>query len=366
MTMTSSSSIRRLPFHEKHVQNGAKLGFFGDWEVPLFFSSILEEHEAVRSKAGIFDISHMGKFSFSGKGTIEFLDSLLPRSISKMADGQALYMPLLNEQGGMIDDIIVYRVSSEHILMIVNAGNVEKDFKWISSHVPAEVVFRDHSSELSLIALQGPKSAALLERALGDASFSKLGYYRFLLWKDGMIARTGYTGEDGFEIMANHTELQKLWDRLFEEGKPEGLAPIGFGARDTLRLEAAMLLYGHDMNDDVNPLEAGISWAIDWNKASFIGRQPLVNQKEKGVTRKLVGFEMIDRGIPRQDYEIWKSGKAIGKVTSGSFAPTLKKNIGLGYVPTAEVLEGNEIEILVRDKTVKARIVKIPFYKRKK
>lgn len=366
MNSAELMTIQHLPLALKHVQNQAKLGHFGTWEVPLYFRGILEEHEAVRTAAGLFDISHMGKFFFSGPKAQEFLDGLLPRSAAGMTDGQALYMPLLNESGGILDDIILYRVSENNYIMIVNAGNTEKDFAWIQGRLPSGVIFRDETRVMGLIALQGPAAADILKDALKDDSFSKLSYYHFASWKDGMIARTGYTGEDGFEIMANLKAVENLWDSLFEAGKSRGLQPLGFGARDTLRLEAGMPLYGHDMGETENPFELGIGWAVDLMKPAFTGKEALVRIKAQGPAKRLAGFEMVDRGIPRQDYEIRKAGKSIGKVTSGTFSPTLKKNIGMGYVPVSETEPGNEIEILVRDKVLKAKIVKLPFYKRKK
>ena len=366
MNSAEPMTIQHLPLAPKHVQNQAKLGHFGSWEVPLYFRGILEEHEAVRTAAGLFDISHMGKFFFSGPEALAFLDGLLPRSVAAMKDGQALYMPLLNEAAGILDDIILYRVSQNDFIMIVNAGNTEKDFAWIKKHVPSGVVFRDETPAMGLIALQGPAAGAILKDALKDDSFSGLSYYHFARWKDGMIARTGYTGEDGFEIMASLKAIESLWDSLFEAGKSRGLQPLGFGARDTLRLEAGMPLYGHDMAETENPFELGIGWAVDLTKPAFMGKEALVRIKAQGLAKRLVGFEMVDRGIPRQDYEIRKAGKTLGKVTSGTFSPTLKKNIGMGYVPVSETEPGNEIEVLVRDKALKAKIVKLPFYKRKK
>ncbi len=362
--MSASINIRKLPLHDRHAALGGKFGNFGDWEVPLYFAGILEEHEAVRTRAGLFDISHMGKFYFEGARTAEFLDSFLPRNILKMEAGKALYMPLLNDQGGFVDDIIVYKVSDSKFIIIVNASNTDKDDAWIRSRTPSNVQFTNSSSEKGLIAIQGPLSVQLLEKVLGTSEFSTLGYYRFKEWKDGMIARTGYTGEDGFEIMAGFETLGKLWDGLLAAGKDQGVMPIGFGARDTLRLEAGMPLYGHDMDDTFTPFEAGLDWAIDWTKEKFTAHEILLKQKQQGVGRKLVGFEMIERGIPRQGYAIQKDGKNTGEVTSGTFSPTFKKNIGMGYVETANSRPGTEIDVIVRDKAVKASVVKLPFYKR--
>ena len=364
MTMSSSLNIRKLPLHDRHAALGGKFGNFGDWEVPLYFAGILEEHDAVRSRAGLFDISHMGKFYFEGAGTAAFLNSFLPRNIQTMESGKALYMPLLNDQGGFVDDIIVYKVNDARFIIIVNASNTDKDDAWIRSRTPQGVEFTNASAEKGLIAIQGPLSVKLLEKVLGTSEFSSLGYYRFKEWKDGMIARTGYTGEDGFEIMAGFDILGKLWDGLLAAGKDQGVMPIGFGARDTLRLEAGMPLYGHDMDDKISPIEAGLDWAIDWTKEKFTARDILLKQKQQGAAKKLVGFEMVERGIPRQDYNIQKNGKNTGVVTSGTFSPTLKKNIGMGYVEIENSKPGTEIEIVVRDKAIKANVVKLPFYKR--
>jgi aminomethyltransferase len=366
MSTMASSHIRQLPLHELHVKKSAKLGHFGDWEVPLYFTTILEEHDAVRTKAGLFDISHMGKFYFEGPGVVNYLDRMLPRPISPMTNGQALYMPLLNEKGGFVDDIIVYRIAPARFFIIVNAGNVAKDYDWMNRKKPQDVTFHDLSSKQGLIALQGPAAPKILEKAFPGQGFADLKYYGFKEWQGGMVARTGYTGEDGYEIMADLKRLPEIWTKLLEAGKEDGIAPIGFGARDTLRLEAGMLLYGHDMNDGVSPLEAGVSWALDLNKGEFTGRDALLTQKQKGIAKKIIGFEMLDRGIPRQDYDILKNGKPVGKVTSGSFSPTLKKNIGLGYVPVELAIPDTEIEIQVRDKALKAKVVKLPFYKRKR
>ncbi len=327
----------------------------------------------------------MGKFYFSGPGTLNFLDGLLPRAVGKMTVGQALYMPLLNDEGGFVDDIIHYRLPDkgaehERFYMIVNASNIEKDFNWIKDRTPEKTLFINQSDEKGLIALQGPASPQILNKAINE-DFSTLAYYHFSEWDglapkgqspshkihtEGMITRTGYTGEDGFEIMVDQKTLPTLWTAIFDAGQAYGLRPAGFGARDTLRLEAGMPLYGHDMNDETTPLEAGLSWAVDLNKENFVGRAPLEKQKQEGPKRRLVGFEMIDRGIPRQDYEIRKANRSIGKVTSGTFSPTFKKNIGMGYVSTEESQPGNEVEIVIRDKGLKAQVVKLPFYKRKK
>lgn len=358
-------TIRRLPLHEKHAQCGARFGAFGQWEIPLYYTSILEEHKAVRTRAGVFDISHMGEFFLRGASSLAFLQELLCRDISVMKDGQALYMPLLNDRGGIIDDIILYRVHAEEFLFIVNASNIAKDYEWIRAHLAPGLAFENVSDAFGLLAVQGPQSPSVVARAFGEA-FSRLRYYHFMPFRSGVIAHTGYTGEAGFEIMVRLDDLAGVWDDIFSAGAENKLVPVGFGARDTLRLEAAMPLYGHDLSDETTPLDAGLEWTVGWGKPSFIGRQALMKQKQDGVCRRLAGFEMTERGVARQHCVIKKQGQVIGEVTSGSFAPALDKNIGLGYVNASEAAAGNPVDIVIRDRTCGAKIVPLPFYRCKK
>lgn len=362
-----AGTLKRLPLHERHVRAGAHLGAFGDWEVPLYFTSILEEHESVRSRAGLFDISHMGEFMLRGDGARTFLDELLPRKMSRLQNGKALYAPLLNEKGGVVDDLIVYQLGAEEFLIIVNAADIEKDYKWIRRRLTRGVELEDVSEAKCLFALQGPLSEKIIQTVFGSDS-GKLLYYRFLFsqskWGEVLISRTGYTGEDGFEIMADFAKAEPIWKALFEAGKGARLEPVGFGARDTLRLEAGMLLYGQDMDDSTSAVEAGLEWAVDFDKPSFVGRERNSREKNQGAARRLAGFEMMDRGIPRHGFAIRKQGRELGQVTSGSFAPTLQKNIGLGYMPAEESQIGNEIEIVIRAQALRARITRLPFYKR--
>ena len=358
-------TIRRLPLHERHASQGAKFGCFGEWEVPLYYRSILEEHHAVRGRAGLFDISHMGEFFVRGHSAENFLEELLPRRIAELSPGQARYQPLLSHEGGILDDLLVYRWGPQEFLLIVNAGTIEKDFNWIRSQTPSHLTLEDRSESLGLLALQGPQSPLVVDEVFG-AAYTKLAYYHFQPFQSGMVARTGYTGEDGFEILLDLKELGIFWDRILEVGQRRGIAPVGFGARDTLRLEAGMLLYGHDMSEEINPFEAGLDWAVCLDKENFIGKETLMRRQKEGIRRHLIGFEMTGRGIPRQGCEIRKGGRVLGEVTSGSFSPTLQKNIGLGYVAIEESRLGNEIEVMIRDKTVPARIVRLPFYKRKR
>lgn len=340
------------------------MGDFGGWLVPLFYSSIMEEHAAVRTRAGIFDISHMGEFLVEGPGALAYLEKNLPRRISPVKFGQAIYMPLVSDQGGMVDDIIVYRMAEQKFLIIVNAGNIEKDLAWFKARVTQGATVTDLSDSLGLLALQGPLSQTILVECFG-AFYKDLRRFHYKDFEGGMIARTGYTGEDGYEIMIPKSKLKQVWDVLFRVGAKHGLLPVGFGARDTLRLEAAMPLYGHELTNELTPLEAGLDWAIDLTKDVFPGSAILKEQKKTGILKKRIGFEMTERGIPRQGFEIQKNGKWIGTVTSGSFIPTTGKNIGMAYVTVGEAKTGNVIDVMVRGKPVKAAVVSLPFYKRK-
>ncbi|MFA5168729.1 MAG: glycine cleavage system aminomethyltransferase GcvT [Candidatus Omnitrophota bacterium] len=364
MTMTLETEPRKLPLHEEHLQKGARMGDFGGWLVPLFYTSIVEEHTAVRTKAGIFDISHMGEFLVDGPEALNYLEKNLPRRITPVKFGQAIYMPLINDQGGMVDDIIVYRMAEQKFLIIVNAGNIGKDFTWFKARMTQGVTLTDLSDEMGLLALQGPLSQTILLECFG-AFYKDLRRFHYKDFEGGVIARTGYTGEDGYEIMIPKHKLKQVWDVLFRVGAKHGLLPVGFGARDTLRLEAAMPLYGHELNDEITPLEADLEWAVDLTKNEFPGCAILKEKKKTGILKKRVGFEMTGRGIPRQGFEIQKAGKTIGTVTSGSFIPTTCKNIGMAYVTATEAKTGNAIDVMVRGKPVKAVLVSLPFYKGK-
>jgi len=363
MTLETEST-QQLPLHDEHIRKGARMGDFGGWLVPLYYTSIMEEHAAVRNKAGIFDISHMGEFLVEGPNAIAYLERNLPRRVASVKLGQAIYMPLVNDKGGMVDDIIVYRMAEQKFLIIVNAGNIEKDFSWFHARLTEGVTLTDLSSEMGLLALQGPLSQIILLECFG-AFYKDLRRFYYKDFEGGVIARTGYTGEDGYEIMVPKAKLKQVWDVLFRVGEKHGLLPVGFGARDTLRLEAAMPLYGHELNDELTPLEAVLDWAIDLTKDYFPGSEILKKQKQVGVSRKRIGFEMVERGIPRQGFEIQKNGKTVGSVTSGSFIPTTGKNIGMAYVAATEAQTGNILDVVIRGKAVKAAVVSLPFYRRK-
>lgn len=342
---------------------------FGGWDMPVQYSGILEEHRAVRGAAGLFDISHMGEIEFRGPDALAAVQRLVTSDASRLAVGQVQYGALCYEHGTFVDDLTVYKLADDHFMFTVNASNIEKDYQWITAHVTGNVTPRNISDETALLALQGPKAPDIL-RKLTPVDLNQIRYYWFqpgkVLDADAVISRTGYTGEDGFEIYLSPDKAEALWNRLLEEGRPFGIRPVGLGARDTLRLEAKMALYGNDIDDAHTVLEADLGWIVKFEKGDFIGRRALEKQRAAGLTRKLVGFEMLGRGIARSHYKIVKNGQEIGEVTSGAPSPTLGKNIGLGYVAIEHATIGTEIDILVRGEPVPAKIVPTPFYKRKR
>lgn len=358
---------KRTPLFDTHCQLGAKMVPFGGWEMPVQYAGILEEHRAVRERAGLFDVSHMGEFEIRGRGALESIQRLTTNDASRLHVGQVQYSALTTPAGTFVDDITVYKFADDRYCLTVNASNIDKDFAWVREHVPPSIQLKNASDEIALLALQGPRAQEIL-RKLTSVELGKIKYYWFTEGKvmgiDCCISRTGYTGEDGFEIYIRSQHAAALWSALLEAGTPVGLQPCGLGARDTLRLEAKMALYGNDIDDRHTVLEADLGWIVKLEKGEFIGREVLVRQKADGVNRKLVGFEMAGRGIARSHYPIVKGGKAIGEVTSGGPAPTLAKNIGLGYVAVEHAANGTEFDILIRGNPVAARVVPTPFYKR--
>ncbi len=361
--------MKKTPLYDTHLKHNAKMVSFHDYVMPLQYDSIINEHHCVRENAGLFDISHMGRFEVSGDKAFPFIQQIITNDASRLADKQVLYTPICNEQGGIIDDILVYKWHEKHFMLVVNCSNAEKDLSWLqkqaANYQPLEI--RDLTDGVSLIALQGPQSINMLEVALKTKfDYIKRFYFDDYVW-DGTritISRTGYTGEDGFEIFVDSEQVVKLWNLLIGKNKQDGLRPIGLGARDTLRLEACLLLYGNDMDETITPLETTIAWTVKFNKDNFIGKESLLNQKTRGIDRKLVGFEMIDRGIPRHGYPVLKGNEIIGKVTSGSFSPSTNKNIGLSLIQSGYAKIGEEFQIQIRDNMYNARIVKTPFYNR--
>jgi len=342
---------------------------FGGWDMPVQYSGILEEHRAVREAAGLFDISHMGEIEFRGPDALAAVQRLVTSDASKLQVGQVQYAALCYDNGTFVDDLTVYKLADDHFMLTVNASNIVKDDAWIRDHVRGRVEVRNISDETALLALQGPKAQQILQ-PLTPVDLSQIKYYWFrpgkVLDAEALISRTGYTGEDGFEIYLSGARAEALWRRLQEAGKRFGMLPVGLGARDTLRLEAKMALYGNDIDDRHTVLEADLGWVVKFEKGDFIGRTALEKQRAAGLTRKLVGFEMVGRGIARSHYKIVRDGREIGEVTSGGPSPTLGKNIGLGYLPLEQAAIGSEVDILIRKEPVRARIVPTPFYKRKR
>lgn len=358
------TQVRRLPIHEEHARLGAKFMQFAEWEVPLQYSTIVEEHLAVRTKVGIFDVSHMGKFSIHGEGSFEYLQEVFSNDLEKIGPARAIYGLLLNDEGGIVDDIIVYEINHRSFFMIVNAATSEKDFEWLDCRRPRGVRLTNESFEKSMLAVQGPKSEILMSRVFGP-DVSRLRPFDFQTVKIGgtpfFVTATGYTGERGFEIVQAKDETQTIYRKLLEAGEDLGARPAGFGARDTLRLEAKYLLYGQDMDESTTPLEAGLAWVCGFSK-HFIGKQALVRQKSGGLTRTLIGFELAASGVARHGHEVLSGEERIGVVTSGTFSPSLQRSIGLAYVLPAWSSLGSELSIRIREKRVPARVVKTPFY----
>ena len=369
-TAATSTSLKRTPLYERHLALGARLVEFSGWEMPVQYSSILDEHRAVRTRAGLFDVSHMGEFKIEGPDSLAFLQYLVPNDVSRLAIHQALYTQLCLPNGGTIDDLIIYYLAENHYMMVVNAGNIDKDFAWVEQQAKIfDVQVFNQSDTTALLALQGPEAQAILQ-PLADVDLSTIRYYHCEPGVvDGInciISRTGYTGEDGFELYCAPVDVVTLWNDLLAAGKERGLLPAGLGARDTLRIEAGYCLYGHELDEQTNPLEAGLGWTIKLNKGEFIGRDALLKVKEEGPKRKLIGIEMIERGISRAGYAIYENDQQIGSLTSGAPGPALNKNIGIGYVEASHAVVGNTVQIDIRGKRTAAQIVALPFYKRKK
>ncbi len=366
----SSQQLLRTPLYERHKALGARLVEFGGWEMPVQYSGILEEHRTVRERAGLFDVCHMGEFNVEGAGALAFLQGLVPNNVARLTDHQALYSQILRPDGGTLDDLIIYRMGEDRYMVVVNAGTMEKDCAWFSEQVKGkpDVTLTNVSSETGLIALQGPRALAILQ-PLTDAPLQDIIYYHCRPGEVAgipcVISRTGYTGEDGFELYCAADKVGELWDNVLEAGKSEGLLPAGLGARDTLRLEAGYCLYGHELNEEITPLEASLGWTVKLDKGvDFIGREALATEKAQGLKRKLVGIELTERGVPRAGYPILQDGAVVGELTSGAIGPTVGKPIGIGYMHAGEMKPGATVEIEIRGKRIPAVITALPFYKR--
>ncbi len=365
--MPTAATSRRTPLFECHRQAGGKLVPFAGWEMPVQYSGVIEEHRAVRRAAGLFDVSHMGEIAVSGPGALRFLDWLTPNQVAKLVPGRIHYSGLLTEQGTYLDDVLVYRRGESDFLLVVNAANRGQDLAWVQRHAPGDVTVEDVSDHFALLALQGPAAAAILA-PLTDVDLGALRYYGFASGSvDGhlaLVSRTGYTGEDGFELYVDPEAAPPLWRRLLSAGASHGLLPAGLGARDTLRLEAGMALYGHELDVATTPWEAGLDWVVKLDKGDFLGREALAGQRREGVPRRLVGFEVEGRGIAREGHAIHHAGSRVGQVTSGTWSPTFEKALGMAYVPSHLAAPGTMVEIDVRGRTVPARLAALPFYKR--
>jgi len=365
------AELRRTPLHAVHRESGAKMVPFGGWEMPVEYSGLISEHLAVRRAAGLFDVSHMGEFEIEGPGALAFLQSVTANDVGKLVDGQAQYSALPLPSGCPVDDVIVYRRAADRFLMVVNAANLEKDWAWLESQRRGRCELKNRSDEFALLALQGPLAEAILQ-PLTSVDLKKLGFYRFAQGEvdgqEAIVARTGYTGEDGFELFVPPGGAEALWRRLMDQGRERGLVPVGLGARDTLRLEARMMLYGNDIDETTTLIEAGLGWIVSLEEAKgdFNGRAVLEVQKKNGAPRKLVGFEVVGRGIARHGYPIFLGDHSPGAVTSGSYAPFLQKNIGLCYLPSDRAAVGGELDVEIRGRRVPARVVPTPFYKRQR
>jgi len=365
------TQLKRTPLFSVYAEYGAKTIDFGGWELPVQFSSIKEEHEAVRTRAGLFDVSHMGEIDVKGKDSLAYLQKIMTNDVAKLTEGRAQYSLMCYENGGTVDDLLIYKKSDEHYLLVVNAANTEKDFEWLKQHVFGDVELTNISAQIAQLALQGP----LAEKVLQKLTTVDLSEIKFFGFKDGvdlqgvkaLVSRTGYTGEDGFEIYCGSEDAVALWHAILEAGKEEGVLPCGLGARDTLRFEATLPLYGQELSKDISPLEAGLGFAVKTNKeVDFIGKDVLKKQKDEGTARKLVGIEMVDKGIPRHGYAVFVGEERIGFVTTGTQSPTLKKNIGLVLINAEYAAVDAEVSVEIRGKRLKAKVIATPFYKRSK
>ncbi len=369
--------MKRTPLYEEHVRLGARMVPFGEWEMPERYSGTIEEHRATRAAAGLFDLSHMGEVYVSGAAATDLVQYLITNDVSTLAPDAAVYAPMCRDDGGIVDDIIVYRLgyADTHYLLVVNAANIAKDLAWIHETIAhlgivGDVDVDDRSDRTALIALQGPRAESILQPLMVD-SLRDLAPFHMLAGDitdgiEAVVARTGYTGEDGFELFVNRGAAPSLWNLLLKRGRDHGLLPVGLAARDTLRLEARLALYGNDIDDTTTPLEAGLTRWVKLDKPRFRGRDALARQREAGPPRRLVGLEMEDRTIPRPHYPVLRDGAEIGQVTSGTFSPTLGKGIALAYVPPADAPVGTVLQVGVRGEPHPARVAKTPFYKRVK
>jgi aminomethyltransferase len=361
--------MKKTPLLSRHQELGGKIAEFGGWAMPIQYQGILAEHLAVRSAAGLFDVSHMGELRIQGPAALDNLQRLVTNDLSRVVINQAIYSPMCAPTGGTVDDLLLYRLAEQDWLLVVNAANIDQDETWIRDHLTGGATLDNASDCTAQLAIQGPQAELILQQ-LTATPLTAIRAYRFLPdirlagWP-ALVSRTGYTGEDGFEIYLDPADAPALWDTLLAAGRKTGLVPVGLGARDTLRLEAAMPLYGYELSPGITPLEAGLDRFVKLDKTDFIGRDALRRQKENGLARQRVGLEMIDRGIPRSGNEIRQGSRAVGQVTSGSYSPTFRKNIAMAMLDTDQSLAGTILDVVIRSQTLRARVVELPFYSRK-
>jgi glycine cleavage system T protein (aminomethyltransferase) len=370
MEQAAVAPLKKTPLNARHRASGAKMVPFGGWDMPVEYSGIVAEHMAVRERAGLFDVSHMGEIEIAGKDALAAVQRISCNDASKLSVGQAQYSGLLTTRGTFVDDLLVYRLAASHFLLVVNASHIAVDYAHIVEHIrPAgDAVAVDASSRYALLAVQGPRALEVLQPLTG-VDLSSIRYYRCahgeVAGVRATVSRTGYTGEDGFEMFVPPQSADRLWLSIVEAGKSVDLVPCGLGARDTLRLEASMRLHGNDIDETTTPLEADLGWIVGWNKPDFVGAEVVRRQRAEGVTRKIAGFEMLDRGIARPGYEVYVGGSRVGAVTSGTQTPYLKKAIGMTYLPVERATEGAEFDVDIRGRRSRARVVPMPFYKRR-
>jgi aminomethyltransferase len=369
--MSTETILKKTPLFKIYQESGAKVIDFGGWALPVQFTSIIEEHEAVRKEAGLFDVSHMGEVIVEGKDAKTFINYLVTNDVTKLEINEAQYTAMCYPDGGTVDDLLVYRLSNEKYLFVINAANIEKDYLWIKQNLTGDVKVENVSNQIAQIAIQGPKAEIILQK-ITDVDLSQIGFFNFAQGvnlngvEEVLVSRTGYTGEDGFELYLAAEKAKELWGKVLEAGKSDGLKQCGLGARDTLRFEARLALYGQELTKDIGPLEAGIGFVVKTNKESdFIGKAALRKQKEEGLKRKLVGIEMTGRGIPRHGYKVVSNdGKEIGFITSGTHSPSLKKSLGLALIASEYAEIGTRLSVEIRNKKIEACVIKSPFYKK--
>jgi aminomethyltransferase len=374
--MAVSETLKKTPLHDVHVALGARMVPFAGFDMPVQYSGIIDEHMAVRTAAGLFDVSHMGEVYARGPHAFDFVQNLVTNDAARLTDGRAMYTVMCRPDGGIVDDLLVYRIGAEEYMLVINASNIEGDFAWMQAHNPMGAELTNASDEIALLAIQGPKAFEIVQTLVGDAlDLDAIRFYHFVPMAPGaflgcsgiLLSHTGYTGERGLEIYCKAGDAVRIWEALMEAGRPHGLKPAGLGARDTLRLEAGYCLYGNDITEETNPLEAGLGWLVKLDKGDFVGRAALLKVKEEGPARKLVGFVTEGRGLPRHGYPILDAGGAeVGVVTSGTQSPVLGKGVGLGYVPNdpAFTRPGARLNIAVRNRTLPATVTKPPFHKK--